>query len=147
MESRLKIRVGAICRRDDQVLLQRRLPEAHWAVPGGRLEAGEVTTEGVARELEEELGLRLEVRDLCAVIETEMIVDEVVVQEVGLYFIVDPNVLPHGRFRRLESTGALEFNWFRVEELPLMDVRPEQIRAILTAPDGHVPHVIHKPPD
>ena len=54
----------AVIRNDkDQVLLTQRHPESHqgglWEFPGGKLEAGETLSEGLARELQEELGITI----------------------------------------------------------------------------------------
>ena len=61
MISRVEVAVGAIVRRDDQLLLVRRGREpaaGEWSVPGGRVEPGETLMEAVVRELHEETGLR-----------------------------------------------------------------------------------------
>ena len=52
--------VGAVATRTNELLMVRRATEpgrGRWAVPGGRVEAGETMAEAVVRELEEETGL------------------------------------------------------------------------------------------
>lgn len=64
--------VGAVCIRDGRLLLvlrRRGAAAGTWALPGGRLEAGEGLADGVARELREETGLRARVGALCGVAE------------------------------------------------------------------------------
>jgi mutator protein MutT len=54
------VAVGAIVIHADQLLLVRRgrgAAQGRWAVPGGRVEAGETLAEAVVRELAEETGL------------------------------------------------------------------------------------------
>ncbi len=59
--------VGAIIFRDDQVLLVQRGSEpsyGKWSIPGGLVELGESLQEAVSREVREEVGLEVKVRDL-----------------------------------------------------------------------------------
>jgi len=67
------VAIGAIAFDDDgRVLLVQRAgaPGAGlWTVPGGKLQFGETLIEGVAREVREETGLDVEVRDLITVVE------------------------------------------------------------------------------
>ena len=54
--------VGVVCLRGDSVLLIRRgTPprQGEWSLPGGRLEPGETAEDCAARELREELGVRV----------------------------------------------------------------------------------------
>lgn len=58
---------AAIIRRDQQVLLTRRKPDTHlpnmWEFPGGKVEPGESLTTALHRELQEELGIGVNVLD------------------------------------------------------------------------------------
>ena len=64
----LRVVVAAVVERDDgRILLARRLPDAHlgglWEFPGGAVEDGETPEEALARELVEELGVRITVAE------------------------------------------------------------------------------------
>ncbi len=70
--------VGAIIFRRDRVLLIKRGREpayGMWSVPGGLVEVGESLREAVRREVLEEVGLDVEVRDLVAALD-RVILDE-----------------------------------------------------------------------
>jgi 8-oxo-dGTP diphosphatase len=63
MASRIHVAVGVLIDSKGCVLLTRRLTGTHlagyWEFPGGKVEAGESVLTALARELEEELGIRI----------------------------------------------------------------------------------------
>lgn len=63
MSSRPRIRVCAFITRDERVLLvrQRRGASTYWLLPGGGVERGESLADALAREVEEECGLTVEI--------------------------------------------------------------------------------------
>ena len=60
----VNVAVGVLIDDAGRVLVTRRAPEAHqgglWEFPGGKVEANETLLEALARELREELGVRVE---------------------------------------------------------------------------------------
>ena len=67
-EATISVGVGAVVLDDDgRILLVKHVPRkgafwgGKWMVPGGGLELGETLEEGVAREVEEETNLKVEV--------------------------------------------------------------------------------------
>lgn len=72
--------VGAIILRDDLVLLVQRGTEpsyGKWSLPGGLVELGESLHEAVLREVKEEVGLEVQVRDLVVAL------DRVILDQAG----------------------------------------------------------------
>ena len=59
----LHVAVGVVLDDSDRVLIARRAVQSHqgglWEFPGGKVEAGESVLQALARELEEELGIRV----------------------------------------------------------------------------------------
>jgi 8-oxo-dGTP diphosphatase len=70
-ERTIRIRVGVLICRDDQVLLVRHEKggRSYWLVPGGGVDAGETMVEAAARELLEETAFSVEVGRLLLVCE------------------------------------------------------------------------------
>jgi 8-oxo-dGTP diphosphatase len=120
---------------EDRVLLGRRQDHDIWNLPGGGLQQGETVTEGIAREVEEEAGLVVEVEGLIGVY-SKPYRDEVV-----LTFRCRP---VNGELRPTEE--AAEWRYFSVDELPrnllpkhrerILDAARHQPSAILRAQHG-----------
>jgi 8-oxo-dGTP diphosphatase len=108
-----EVAVGAVCVRDDALLLVRRGrgPAAgEWSVPGGRVERGETLREAVVRETFEETGLEVVVDQFLGWV--ERIDDEY--HHVILDFVVtalDPAQTP------VAGDDAAEAMWVDLTEL------------------------------
>ena len=59
--------VAAIIRKDDEILITQRPDNVHlarfWEFPGGKVEAGESFEVALQREIQEELGIKVRVKD------------------------------------------------------------------------------------
>jgi len=57
----------AILKYKDSFVLLREKGHDHWILPGGRLNVGETTEEGLKREVKEELGVKCKINNLISV--------------------------------------------------------------------------------
>ena len=122
--------VGVVVWKDETVLLiQRGKPPSAgaWSLPGGRQELGETTREAGVREVLEETGLEIEIKDLIDVVDTINRDDNGRVRMQ--YTLVDywaewvSGVLTAG-------TDAADARWVNPEDLPDYNLWDETHRVI-----------------
>ncbi|MEU4277637.1 NUDIX domain-containing protein [Streptomyces tanashiensis] len=120
---------GAVVREDGRLLAIRRADNGTWELPGGVLELAEAPEEGVAREVWEETGIRVEVEELTGVYKntTRGI--------VALVFRCTPS---GGEERTSTESTAVE--WLTPEEITARMTEVYAIR-LLDALDEAGPHV------
>ncbi|MEU9705287.1 NUDIX domain-containing protein [Streptomyces sp. NPDC047981] len=120
---------GAVVREDGRLLAIRRADNGTWELPGGVLELTEAPEEGVAREVLEETGIRVEVDELTGVYKntTRGI--------VALVFRCKPS---GGEERTSTESTAVE--WLTPEEITARMTEVYAIR-LLDALDNAGPHV------
>lgn len=118
------VAVGAVARRDDEILLVRRgrgPAQGRWSLPGGRVELGEDLWEAVVREVAEETGLEVVVERFLGWVERIDLGSEEPYHFVILDFLVDvydPAVEP------VAGDDAAEAEWVPLDdvaELPLAE--------------------------
>ena len=139
---RFHLRAGAVAIERGHVLLHRLEGDTFWALPGGRVEAGEQGSATVVREFQEELGLPVECRELLGVGENFFSYKGEPHHEIGLYYSI---ALPSDSILRdvqklhrgVEGTRQLDFRWFPLEQLLVADFRPFALRLPLST--GNVP--------
>ncbi len=139
---RFHYRAAAIVLDDGSLLLHRLRGDKFWALPGGRVEAGESAEEAISREFQEELGLAAECKQLACTGENFFEYDNQPHHEIGLCFYValpaDSEINEKDRIHiGVEGDKRLEFRWYALQDLPIIDMRPRALRQSLTA--GTVP--------
>jgi ADP-ribose pyrophosphatase YjhB (NUDIX family) len=146
---RFQLRVAAVVVHEGHVLLHRQPRDDYWVLPGGRVEAGEMATSTLVREMLEETGEAVECGELLYVVENFFVYAGKPQHEVGLYFRahVDPSsrLLDKSRVHAgTEGALRLEFRWFAVASLGEVDVRPSFLRESLSRPVLAFQHVVER---
>src|ERR671915_1792384 len=124
MADRPLVAVGAIVVRDGALLMVRRAREPArglWTVPGGHLEAGEHLSEAVRREVAEETGLDVEVRDLMGIFE--------VVGEPH-FVILDFVAVVAGNSPPQPGDDVSDVRWVPLEEVPRLECTPRFVETL-----------------
>jgi mutator protein MutT len=126
-EHAFNVRAAAILIVDGKVLLQRRIGDAAWALPGGKVAYGETAAEAVVRELREEFALEAIVTRLVWLAESFFKLEGCDVHQLGLYYLVHadaPNAVQ-------PVEPSLETCWLALAELAMTEVQPAFLRACL----------------
>ena len=121
---------GIVFNKQKQILLiQRNQPPAmgFWSIPGGKLEAGESLAEACQREIKEETGLHIEVKNIVAVVERRV--------EGFHYVIIDYLALLTDEENRQPTaqTDVSEARWISLEHLSDYDLVEGLAEIILRA--------------
>lgn len=142
-------RVGGIAVQDGHVLLQQSEGDGFWFTPGGRIELMEPAAAALQREMQEELGVTVEVGRLLWVIENFFEYGDRRHHEVGLYFemAVPPERGPaNGSFVAMEGDMEISCVWHPLAEAATLPIVPSFLREAL----GNLPetpvHVVHVAP-
>ena len=139
---RFHLRAAAVAIEKEHVLLHRLEGDTFWALPGGRVEAGEQGSAAVVREFQEELSLPVECHELLGIGENFFSYDGEPHHEIGLYFSIalpsDSSLRDVGKTHRgVEGARHLDFKWFPLRQLLVTDFRPDALRQPLST--GKVP--------
>ena len=147
--SSIQVRAIAVIIYQGSVLLHRISGDEFWTLPGGRVEIGEDGASTVQRELAEELGEKVIVKDLTFIAENFFTYKGQQYHELGLYFRTEmapmsEKLLEKDIFSGIETSKKLEFCWFSQAQVPMMDIRPSFLRKSLNLAEPPFQHVVQR---
>jgi 8-oxo-dGTP diphosphatase len=125
--------VGGIVFQEDRVLLIKRGQEPGlgiWSIPGGAVDVGETVERAVQREIKEETGLEVEVRDLVAVF--ERIQPDPEGKIFYHYVVLDYLCLVQGGCLKADSDAA-EAGFFPLNQMNSLNLHQETRQVIWKA--------------
>jgi 8-oxo-dGTP diphosphatase len=131
MQEGLEIEVisRALAISDGRVLLCKNLKHGYFYLPGGHVEFGETAAAALAREMQEEAGIDINVGDLAFVHEHIFRQGRRVRHELNLVFHVELST------DEVESQeDQIAFEWADLRTIGERDIRPDAVRQWLTRP-------------
>jgi ADP-ribose pyrophosphatase YjhB (NUDIX family) len=149
-EFNFRFRVGAIIIHDGKILGVENTDNGYFLLPGGHLQLGEVSSDAVVREVNEELNIEIKiVKDVLFAEHTFINRDSKKVHELGSYYLVEPidsSKLNTNDYIITENDHGtqkkLNFRWFNLEELKNADFRPSYVKEIILNQDYNFKHLI-----
>lgn len=112
------------------LLLCRNVGRDYCYLPGGHIEFGEPAAVALEREVEEELGMKVQVDGFLGAIEASFVQGGKLHHEISLVFEMTSNAIAH-RARLVAAEAHLEFFWQPVHELAHGDLLPRALRTLI----------------
>ncbi|RJO60277.1 NUDIX domain-containing protein [candidate division WS5 bacterium] len=129
-------RVRSVIIRDKKVLaIKRTKPEAiYWVIPGGGTKESETNEQALMREVREELGVDIKIKDLLLEMPSRKL--ETIGQKEYFYYCeILSGVLGSGQgpeFKRdSQYVGKYDIEWLDIANLNNFDLRPEEIKNLI----------------
>lgn len=148
-KGRFNYRTVGVITLGERLLVHRAEDEDFWTLPGGRVEFGEAAKDGLARELQEELGVTLQIGRLIWVVENFFTYLDEQHHEVAFYFDIQvPADSP--LCKRLEPfTGEdggvpLLFEWHSINRLEGITLYPSFLRRALADRPQDTRYIVHR---
>jgi 8-oxo-dGTP pyrophosphatase MutT (NUDIX family) len=146
--TRFTYRVAGIVRHDNAVLFELSNDKTFYNLPGGRAELHESASNGLIREMHEELDITATVVRLLYINENFFTHNSTFHHELGLYFLMtfpsDAYVYTHpGPFMRTDNGHQLNFSWLPLAKLEHLPIYPSFLRTGLQSLPEHPIHIVH----
>ncbi len=125
-----RVGVGAIVMKEGRVLLVKRAAAPNkglWAIPGGSLELGETLREGARREIREETGIEVRVKDPVYAFDYFERDQE---GRIRFHFVIVDLLADYVRGELKAADDALEACWLLPEELDALELTPSTVEVL-----------------
>lgn len=140
-------RAVGVCVKSGKVFVSKLKGDKFWTFVGGKANFLESTDDAVVREFEEEIGVKLKIDRLAAVIENFFeFQDKNWHQYIFFYILKDEeNALEifEGE-RAIKDNSKGIYKWVDIADLKNESIKPECLAEILAKPQGCIQHIINK---
>lgn len=119
-------RVAGVAILNGKVLLHKTPSDKFWSLPGGRASLFEFSKDTLAREMQEETGMNVEVGEMIWVSENFFVYSGIKHHELGFYYKMEiPSLADQNDFIGVEGDSELLFKWHPVTEIANIRIYPE----------------------
>lgn len=147
-QNKFNFRVGAIIKKENKVLIHRLKNFDFWLLPGGRVEMLEDTKKAILRELNEELGLKintdLKMKKLKCITESFFEFNNENYHEISFNYemeLITDKYNFDGEFNGLEGEKNI-YKWVKLSELKLVNFKPEYLKSEIMREKTTINHII-----
>ena len=132
---KLNIRAAAIILHNGKVLLHNDKKLNFYALVGGRIAIGEDSKETLKREILEEMGKEIEIKDYAFTVENFFILNNKKYHEIMFVYTADfkeeADKQLETTIQNIERKNYLQYDWIPLEQLNQYDLKPKEIIPIL----------------
>lgn len=137
-------RTIGIIKKDNKILVQGRKGKDGWGFPGGSIAYLENSEETIKREFEEEIGEKVNINKLFAIVENFFKFDTITVHQISFYYLLnlDNNSKYYGMdsFDGVEEGKNIIFKWIDLDSNEI--VKPSVIFNALKENSNDIKHYI-----
>ncbi|MET3695803.1 NUDIX domain-containing protein [Bacillus oleivorans] len=116
--------------KNNHILLAQAIGHKNTFLPGGHIELGESAKDALIREIEEELGIRCEVKKFLGLVEHKWEMNGIVHFEINQVFLVDSSELTLD-LNPVSKESHIEFFWSDIHSEKFKVLQPYPIRNLL----------------
>ena len=132
---KLNIRSSGIIIHNNKILVPKNVNSDHYAIIGGWVEIGESSEETIKREVEEELGKKIEIKDYIGTIENFFELKGFKYHEIlfvyGIEFENSEDKKIEYTLNNREGKDYLHYEWLELDKLNNYNLVPKAIKNIL----------------
>ena len=143
----LNVRATAVIIHDGKILIHHNKIDKHYVLIGGRVKIGEDSATTIKREIEEELGMAVEVKEYLATIENFFEMDGKKFHEYMFVhkceFADDNDKEINYTLKNIEGEDEIEYIWIDLKDLSKYNILPTAVNKILKE-EKHPVHIINK---
>ncbi|MFI3052949.1 NUDIX hydrolase [Streptococcus sp. 2018WUSS102] len=125
----------------DEKLYLVKSPEGNYYTLGGAIQLGETTKEAVQREMQEELGIDVEVGPLAFIVENQFSLQEKSYHQIEFLYLVTPLSEPVTYLE--EGASIRQCEWVAFADLENLDLNPAFLKTELVGWKGQLQHFIN----
>ncbi|HEM3442759.1 TPA: NUDIX hydrolase [Streptococcus suis] len=125
----------------DEKLYLVKSPEGKYYTLGGAIQLGETTEEAVLREMQEEIGIEVELGPLAFIVENQFTLQEKSYHQIEFLYIVTPLSDPVTYLEEGDSIRQCE--WIAFTDLKNLDLNPAFLKTELVVWKGQLQHFIN----